>query len=411
MKQFLTLFFICFISLFAVGCSDTSTCYNLTCAPNDTACKQEMPKTTYRPTGEKLGVISYIVTVIQDTVKGSSEKIFTKIIEDSSFKNLVTACMMLFVAIYGISIALGIAQPSPMELVIRILKMAVIYYLLTSWPNFQKLVGDFFDILTTELSTIFTTAVVSSASGETGTTVTPMDVFNFIDDKVLGTLLSVRFAVIVGAMFSISGVGLIVGLLLFSVVLSYLWTVIMAVQIYIMAGIARALLYAISPVFIIFLLFNQTKPLFEGWIKQLINFSLQPVLLVGFMAFFNGVFFNYLDVMFKPGYKVCSERQQTEGQVVRLHSFRLERENEGPPKEPIQITEVMDMFTLFVVIMLGTIMVKMNQWAVQAASQLSEGGITFTNTMQSNAQMANNVTKGAGNLMRDAVGLKKGSPK
>lgn len=422
MKQFIILCLFCAISLLAVGCSDQSKCYDLRCAKGDTKCRQPMPKINYASPGggasKQYGIISYVVQVIQDTVvgtkstDGAAKKIFKQIIGDKSFKKVVTACMMLFVAMYGIAIAIGIAQPSPMELVIRALKMIIIYFLLTSWDNFSGLVVTFFESLTNSLSTIFTTAIVNSAGGSSGT-YTAGDVFNFVDDQVLGTLLSVRFTVIIGAMLTVSGVGLMVGLLLVSVVISYVWTLIMAVQIYIMSTIARALLYAVAPVFIIFLLFNQTKSLFEGWIKQLINFSLQPVLLVGFMAFFNGVFFNYLDTMFKPDYQICSEREQTEGQMVRFHKFEIKyKYAAGPalPNSEIQITEVMDMFTLFVVIMLGTIMVKMNQWAVQAASQLSEGGITFNNTMQANAQMASKITRGAGDAARKIL-LKNPPPK
>ena len=289
--------------------------------------------------------------------------------------------------------------------------MALIFFLLTSWSNFYGIVVDFFESLTSNLTTVFTTAIVNSATSQTGST-TAYDVFNFVDDKVLGTLLSVRFAVIIGGMLTVSGVGLIVGVLLLSVVMSYVWTLIMAVQIYIMSSIARALLYAIAPVFLIFLLFSQTKSLFEGWLKQLINFTLQPILLVGFMAFMNGVFFNYLDTIFKPGYQMCSQREQTEGQAIRLYDFKIQRTIEGKPANPpIQITEVMDMFTLFVIIMLGTVMVKMNQWAVQAAAQLSEGGITFSNTMSANSQMAGDITKGAGDALRKAGGIDGGGKK
>ena len=420
MKQLLILCLLCTISLLMVGCSDKGSCYDLRCKPSDQGCKQPLPKIDYTPPGgaaTKLGVVSYIVQVIQDTVigtasnPGASQRIFEKIVNDSSFKKVVTACMTLFVAMYGIAIALGIAQPSPMELVVRAAKMALIFFLLTSWSNFYGIVVDFFESLTSNLTTVFTTAIVNSATSQTGST-TAYDVFNFVDDKVLGTLLSVRFAVIIGGMLTVSGVGLIVGVLLLSVVMSYVWTLIMAVQIYIMSSIARALLYAIAPVFLIFLLFSQTKSLFEGWLKQLINFTLQPILLVGFMAFMNGVFFNYLDTMFKPGYQMCSQREQTEGQAIRLYDFKIQRTIEGKPANPpIQITEVMDMFTLFVIIMLGTVMVKMNQWAVQAAAQLSEGGITFSNTMSANSQMAGDITKGAGDALRKAGGIDGGGKK
>ena len=412
MKRLLTLFLVCAFSLGLVGCAgvDEDMCYKLKCDAADATCQQPMPKINYN--GKPLGTISYIVTVVQDKIGESSKIIFENITGNADYKKVVRGMMTLFIAMYGIAIALGIAQPSPLELVIRVAKMTIIFYLLGGagggYANFEGMVHDFFEGLTHGLSSVFTTAIVSSAGGGGGA-VTDLDVFNFIDTKILGLLLSVRFTTLMGALLTISGVGMIVGLLLFSVILQYIWTLVMAVQIYIMSAIARALLYALAPVFIIFLLFKQTQSLFEGWLKQLINFSLQPVLLVGFLAFFNGIFFNYLDTMFKPDFKVCAGVRDKSGQVWHLSDFYLAGPDGKRPEKEIQISETVDMFTLFVVVMLGTIMVKMNQWAVQSAAQLSEGGITFGNTMAANAQMAGNITQGAGKVGRE-VFMGKGAP-
>ena len=49
----------------------------------------------------------------------------------------------------------------------------------------------------------------------------------------------------------------------------------------------------------------------------------------------------------------------------------------------------------------------MNQWAVQAAAQLSEGGISFTQTMQANAQGAQAATKAFGDQARKMLDIKK----
>jgi type IV secretory pathway VirB6-like protein len=158
-------------------------------------------------------------------------------------------------------------------------------------------------------------------------------------------------------------------------------------------------------------LFNQTRSLFEGWLKQLINFSLQPVFLIGFLAFFNGIFFNYIDTMFDDKYKVCytSASAGTSGQTFKLSEYKILPKDEQNIKEAVKIplSKAIDLFTLFVVIMLGYIMVKMNTWAVQAAAQLSEGTISFSQTQQANQQMSNKITKGVGDAARDFAGLKK----
>ncbi|WP_196295989.1 type IV secretion system protein [Anaplasma phagocytophilum] len=50
-----------------------------------------------------------------------------------------------------------------------------------------------------------------------------------------------------------------------------------------------AFLLTLAPIFITFLLFQVTKGLFDGWLKMLVNFMLQPVILFAALAFLNQV--------------------------------------------------------------------------------------------------------------------------
>ncbi len=59
-----------------------------------------------------------------------------------------------------------------------------------------------------------------------------------------------------------------------------------ALQTYAMCYVARALVLGVAPIFIIFLMFDRTKTLFQGWLNVLINFSLQPILMFTFLSFF-----------------------------------------------------------------------------------------------------------------------------
>lgn len=325
---------------------------------------------------EKVGVVSYLTITIRHEVMKSSKKIFEKIINNDGFKNLVKAAMALFVIMYAIAITLGIANPSPAELVVRGAKMAMIFFLLTSWDNFNDDVVEFFEAFVDSLTNIMTSAV-------TGADIQGNDVMSFIDTKVLGYLFSVKFAVTIGAVATATanGAGLIIAPLIMGILLSYLWSLVMGVQIYLLSTIARALLYAVAPIFLIFILFQQTKALFDGWLKQLMNFSLQPVLLISFMAFFNGVFFNYLDNLFKDNYRVCFTQTPTTGQAFELSNFTFQTLEDGKEVSAKQVTQTMNIFNLFVTMILAMTMVKMNQWVVASASQLTEGGLSFQGTM------------------------------
>ena len=57
-----------------------------------------------------------------------------------------------------------------------------------------------------------------------------------------------------------------------------------ALVLVILAKLALAVLLALGPVFIMLYLFSATRGFFEGWIRQLANFSLLIVLTFGVLA-------------------------------------------------------------------------------------------------------------------------------
>ena len=59
-----------------------------------------------------------------------------------------------------------------------------------------------------------------------------------------------------------------------------------ALWVYLMGMVATSLLLGMFPLFVIFILFNRTKGIFDGYIKLLVSFMLQPVLLFMFIALF-----------------------------------------------------------------------------------------------------------------------------
>jgi hypothetical protein len=69
-------------------------------------------------------------------------------------------------------------------------------------------------------------------------------------------------------------------------VFSIFMALLRALQIYAISIIIKAVLLGLAPVFLPMMLFERTKQMFTGWLNQLINFTLQPILLFAFLAFF-----------------------------------------------------------------------------------------------------------------------------
>ena len=65
--------------------------------------------------------------------------------------------------------------------------------------------------------------------------------------------------------------------------------IIRALHIFLVSTIAIAILILISPLTITAILFQKTKNIFDGWLKQLLGFIIQPVILFAYLAIFVAV--------------------------------------------------------------------------------------------------------------------------
>lgn len=88
-------------------------------------------------------------------------------------------------------------------------------------------------------------------------------------------------------------------------IVTYMFAIIKAFLVYISSMIMVSLMIFLGPVFIPMILFETTKGLFEGWIKNLMTFTLQPVMVLCTVAIFNVfVFSAFYNMM---SFDVCWE--------------------------------------------------------------------------------------------------------
>ena len=67
-------------------------------------------------------------------------------------------------------------------------------------------------------------------------------------------------------------------------------TIVWAVHLYVLAMLAFAIITLVSPIFIPMMLFQVTKPFFDGWLKELMAYTLYPVMIFAFLSLFMSVF-------------------------------------------------------------------------------------------------------------------------
>jgi type IV secretory pathway VirB6-like protein len=227
------------------------------------------------------GLISVIVVEIQKVLNAVSSALFTQIITDGGFIQTLQALATLYVLFYGIMFTFGMVQITLFDFSIRMIKIGLIGLLLspTAWFWFNDYVVKFFNAGTDDWINQISAAVLNVPVLQNAP---PF----YVIDTALSKAVSAKMAVTLMAMFFTPPYGPMFGLLLAFGLGTFIRAVLTAAWVYLMSLILKALLFGIAPIFLSFLLFVRTRYLFDGWLNQIVNATLQPILLFTFLGFF-----------------------------------------------------------------------------------------------------------------------------
>jgi type IV secretory pathway VirB6-like protein len=236
----------------------------------------------FDPPSAGTGMITMLATRIQGILASISQDLFTTIEGDGSFQQAVAGVMTLYIAIYGLLFASGMAQATVYDFVIRMIKLALVSMLASgsAWSLFNQFVVPFFTVGTDELINAVTSVAVGP--GGTPTNGPPLAVL----DSAISKLLSANMIVHLIAILNTGVYGLAYAAMLVIAMYSFGWALLTGIWVYLMSLVLRTLLFGIAPIFLACMLFDRTKPLFLGWLNQVISACLQPILLFTFLSFF-----------------------------------------------------------------------------------------------------------------------------
>lgn len=214
-------------------------------------------------------VTTDVINAITKQNAAVSGQMFGDIVAPGSFfRNIVNAALVLYVIIYGISFVSGIVMVTQKDAIIRVLKIGAVL----------ALIGNESASLFSPLSSAFQNGLpylVSIAGGGDGQ---PSDLFAFAD-VTMTYLTSAGVWVRILVFMLMFPIGWFLWTILCYAVISYAIVIIEAFIAYLVAITGIALFIALAPLFIILILFNLTRPIFNHWIKLLAGFVIQPVLL------------------------------------------------------------------------------------------------------------------------------------
>lgn len=226
-----------------------------------------------------------------------------------SLTQILTVVFTAYVAIFGAQIMLGIVKINMGDVIMRLLKIALIFMFVTQAEWGIGLAFNFFINLATEgivwVLDGITTATGFSLGGNGGM----INVYSFFDQLVYNVTIgpfTQSNSMLMGFFLAIS----LVVPPVFLLVAYWLWETFLIVArsmiTFMLAISAMAFLITLSPIFLSLMLFQVTRHFFEDWVKFMISYTLQVIVIFACIAMWLAVtsyfinFFNDLTTIIRP---------------------------------------------------------------------------------------------------------------
>jgi type IV secretion system protein VirB6 len=254
--------------------------------------------------------IAFITALVKDNLFGTSENdygiirnTYLGIVGNPGYQLAVRAALILYITFTVLSFLTGNIQLTHTELITRVIKVAIVSALLSStyaWSFFNDYLFVFFVGGVEQLIQLIQTA---SAGGPGSSSLIGL----MIAPQTMAKLFSLLFMDWLGFIY----------IFLFLVALCFIFMLsFRAAIIYLSALIAIGMIIIMAPIFICFMLFGFTQSLFENWLKQLISYALQPIILFTGLAFISMIL--RTEIYSSLGFRVCKHDFPNLGPISML---------------------------------------------------------------------------------------------
>ncbi|MDF3048027.1 MAG: putative type secretion system protein [Candidatus Midichloriaceae bacterium] len=241
------------------------------------------------------GIIKSLIQMIRKTLygdehtKGATAKLFESLVKENVVIAAIRNLLVLFVVLTGFGYLAGVLQINQKDLVTRLIKISIIATLISpgSWEFFSQ---NFFKLFM-EGGLELIAKVISGSVGPTASQINidpaePITVFSIFDGPFKMLTSSQTFWKVVALIMS-GFLGVAVAIMIVIAIYYYLLSMAKVILMYLMSVVIISLLIFTTPLFLCFMLFQQTQSFFSNWWKYLISFTLQPMALFASIAIFN----------------------------------------------------------------------------------------------------------------------------
>lgn len=219
--------------------------------------------------------MNQIITNIDNIILGFVQGSFGSL--TSAVQTFWQLMFTVFIAFYGYKIFIGGRFSAP-DLITHCIKLLLVLALATQWNAFFMFVYS----MVTNLPSDIAGQIMQAASNSLGTQSQAATVAsaNTLLGQFYDRSLTVYSNLMEGAgwghlaLFIYAG-AVWLGALIFT---GY------AAMLIILAKLAVAIILAVGPVFILLYIFHDTRKLFEGWLRALLNYAIVPIFVYGLLA-------------------------------------------------------------------------------------------------------------------------------
>jgi type IV secretion system protein VirB6 len=255
----------------------------------------------------KKGFIQETIEFFTYTMSDVTEKMYKSFTSGLGFITIVRALLVMYVLITGFLFMLGLLREHVSELVVRLFKVGVIAALIshTSWEFFNTYLFSFFTVGAQSIATMISKAAFAY-TGEVGggQFILPEDMNSLsVFDNILKMLISPSIHYKIAALLFYKWYGFVYMVFIYICIGILMLAIIRSVMLYVVAIMLVALMLVISPVFILMILFQATKELFDTWLKQLLSNALLLIIVSASIAIMANLVLNQLESILY--YKAC----------------------------------------------------------------------------------------------------------
>jgi type IV secretion system protein VirB6 len=251
------------------------------------------------------------------TNQGVVASIYNNIINNNGYRTTITAFLILYIMFTAFSFLIGTLHITHTELIVRVIKVAMVSALLDpnyGWNFFYNYLFVFFMEGMTEIVNF----VNNAANIGPG------------NSSLLAMLLAPQTLAKVLALLFTTPTGIIYIAIYIILMVFFAFVTFRAAVLYLNCIIMIGMIIIMAPIFISFMLFDFTKSLFENWLKQLISYMIQPIILLTSIAFMSIMIRH--EIYATLGFKVCRYDFPDLGPLFSLVNPSSSQSGSGTPK-------------------------------------------------------------------------------